>query len=185
MDELYKTLLSSLYDENCLEKQYSKIYKIHKYWARKPWFIVEKYIKEHSKINDVVMDPFCGSGVTGAEAIVNGRNFIGQDLNPMSILVTQGTLLNNINFEDLKEDFKKIQDACQNKIQSLYYVDSFCPSFPLIGLRGGQTYGTTSAGRAQGLLCPARLSPKTDRLSQRRRQAVLFCLYWRGKEGAA
>jgi len=128
MDELYKTLLSSLYDENCLEKQYSKIYKIHKYWARKPWFIVEKYIKEHSKINDVVMDPFCGSGVTGAEAIVNGRNFIGQDLNPMSILVTQGTLLNNINFEDLKEDFKKIQDACQNKIQSLYYVDSFCPS---------------------------------------------------------
>ena len=127
MDELYKTLLSSLYDENCLEKQYSKIYKIHKYWARKPWFIVEKYIKEHSKINDVVMDPFCGSGVTGAEAIVNGRNFIGQDLNPMSILVTQGTLLNNINFEDLKEDFKKIQDACQNKIQSLNYVDSFTP----------------------------------------------------------
>jgi len=35
-----------------------------------------------SRHGDTVLDPFCGSGTTGAAAIGNGRNFIGIELNP-------------------------------------------------------------------------------------------------------
>ena len=31
---------------------------------------------------DTVLDPFCGSGTTGAVAIQEGRDFIGIDINP-------------------------------------------------------------------------------------------------------
>ncbi len=37
----------------------------------------------------IVLDPFCGSGTTGVEAKVAGRNFVGVEINPLSRLVGQ------------------------------------------------------------------------------------------------
>ena len=88
MEKILSNIMESLHYEEIYNKEHSRIYKIHKYWARKPWYIVEKYIKKYSAVGDLVMDPFCGSGCTGLEAVINGRNFIGQDLNPTAIQVT-------------------------------------------------------------------------------------------------
>ena len=74
---------------------------------------MEKYISEYSNPGDVVMDPFCGSGCTGLEAIINGRNFIGQDLNPTALQVTRGTLLHDIDFDSLKFDIDRIENECK------------------------------------------------------------------------
>ena len=104
MKEILNKIINSLYSDENYQKEYSNIYKIHKYWARKPWYIVEKYINEYSNQNDTVMDPFCGSGCTGLEAVINNRNFIGRDLNPSAIQVSSGTLINNIDFEALEKD---------------------------------------------------------------------------------
>lgn len=41
--EVIKNLFDRLNDKNDYNKEYSKIYKLHKYWARKPWYIIEKY----------------------------------------------------------------------------------------------------------------------------------------------
>ena len=35
-----------------------------------------------SRLGDTILDPFCGSGTTGAVAIQEGRDFIGIDINP-------------------------------------------------------------------------------------------------------
>lgn len=35
-----------------------------------------------SKPGDTVLDPFCGSGTTGAVAAQEGRDFIGIEINP-------------------------------------------------------------------------------------------------------
>ena len=42
---------------------------------------------------DLVLDPFCGSGATGVEALRLGRQFLGFDTNPVAALITQAKLL--------------------------------------------------------------------------------------------
>lgn len=126
MKHIIDSIVKSLYAEECYKKEHSKIYKIHKYWARKPWYIVEKYILEYSQPGDLVMDPFCGSGCTGLEAIINGRNFIGQDLNPIALQVTKGTLANEIDFDSLQEDIDRIETECKTTIMKLYESDEKC-----------------------------------------------------------
>ena len=126
MKHIIDSIVDSLYAEECYKKEHSRIYKIHKYWARKPWYIVEKYITEYSKPGDTVMDPFCGSGCTGLEAIINGRNFIGQDLNPTALQVTKGTVKNEVDFTSLQEDLQRIESECKETIMSLYTSEDIC-----------------------------------------------------------
>lgn len=47
-----------------------------------PSYIIQELIKLLSKENDVVLDPFCGSGTTCLAAKSLQRNFIGIDINP-------------------------------------------------------------------------------------------------------
>jgi DNA modification methylase len=52
------------------------------HFATFPEALPEKCIKAGSRIGDTVLDPFTGSGTTGAVAVRLGRHFIGCELNP-------------------------------------------------------------------------------------------------------
>jgi DNA modification methylase len=52
------------------------------HFATFPQALVEPCIKAGTKIDDTVLDPFCGSGTTGIVALRLGREFIGIELNP-------------------------------------------------------------------------------------------------------
>ena len=43
---------------------YKGIYAMHKYWGKKPFNEISKFIEEYTVPGDVVLDSFCGSGVT-------------------------------------------------------------------------------------------------------------------------
>lgn len=47
---------------------------------QKPVNLIEQCIEKHSKINDIVLDPFLGSGTTGVACKNLNRNFIGIEL---------------------------------------------------------------------------------------------------------
>ena len=126
MEKFIEKILNNIYSEKQYNKEYSKIYKLHKYWARKPWYIVDEFIEKYSQEEDLIMDPFCGSGCTGVEAICYGRDFIGYDLNPTAIAISNATLKNDINIEELKLDFEKIKNNCREKILDLYKVEDLC-----------------------------------------------------------
>lgn len=49
-------------------------------------------IPHFSDKGSVVLDPFCGSGTTGLEAVRLGRKFIGIDTNPVALLITYAKL---------------------------------------------------------------------------------------------
>ena len=49
--------------------------------TQKPVKLFEELIIKHSNENDIVMDPFMGSGTTAVAAIINSRRFIGCDIN--------------------------------------------------------------------------------------------------------
>jgi DNA modification methylase len=52
------------------------------HFATFPEALPERCIKAGSKEGDTVLDPFCGSGTTGAVSMRLGRNFVGIELNP-------------------------------------------------------------------------------------------------------
>lgn len=61
----------------------------HPYPAKFIPQIPSSLINIFTEINDVVYDPFCGSGTTIVEAILEGRRAIGSDVNPLAILITK------------------------------------------------------------------------------------------------
>jgi len=65
---------------------------MHKYWARKPSNVISSLIEHFTKAGDVVLDPFCGSGVALIEALVSGRRALGVDINPAAIRIVEATL---------------------------------------------------------------------------------------------
>lgn len=62
------------------------------YDTQKPKSLLERIIKTSSNPNDVVADFFCGSGTTVVVSKELGRNFIGCDINPKSIDLTNERL---------------------------------------------------------------------------------------------
>lgn len=65
----------------------TNIWKIHpktnsKHPAPFPFELADKVIKYYSFKNDVVLDPFAGSGTTGAACIANERRFVLFEINP-------------------------------------------------------------------------------------------------------
>ena len=109
-----------------MRKRYSKVYGIHKYWARKPWYPISKCIQKYSNEGDTVLDMFVGSGVTALEAILLNRKFIGFDLNPISIFICKNTISRNINIEKFRIELEKIRIKLDSIYKELYSTDETC-----------------------------------------------------------
>jgi uncharacterized protein YbaR (Trm112 family)/16S rRNA G966 N2-methylase RsmD len=97
---------------------------MQKYWARKPHNVVADYIERYSEPNEVVLDPFLGSGVTLLEAVRLKRKAIGFDLDPFSILITEATI-KGTNLPQLEAEFNSIRTDMQSDIDALY--PAICP----------------------------------------------------------
>lgn len=78
-------------------------YKMHKYFARRPYNVFSNLIEYYTKPNDIVYDCFCGGGVTIFESLKLGRKAIGVDLNPLATMITETQIFTN--------DLKKLSDA--------------------------------------------------------------------------
>ena len=61
----------------------------HRYPAKFIPQLAARLIKENSQVEELVCDPFMGSGTTLVESIVNGRRTYGTDINPVAVLITK------------------------------------------------------------------------------------------------
>ena len=57
------------------------------YPAEKPMDVSEILVNQSSCPDDVVADPFMGSGSVGVAALRHGRRFLGNDLNPQAVAI--------------------------------------------------------------------------------------------------
>lgn len=101
---------------------YSRISKIHKYWSRKPWSVIDHFLETFSNKDALVLDPFCGSGVIGLEAIKLGRVFHGSDLNPFAVRLTSETVSGDFDEERFKQAIEYLRRRCMDEIETLYQV---------------------------------------------------------------
>jgi 16S rRNA G966 N2-methylase RsmD len=98
---------------------------MHKYFARRPWNVFNELISHYSSPAEIVLDSFCGGGVTIVEALKLGRKAVGVDLNPIATYVTEMEC-KPVRVEALHDNFHELRDAVGKKISSLYTTK--CPS---------------------------------------------------------
>lgn len=52
-----------------------------------PRYLIREYIPNDQK--RIIVDPFCGSGTTLIESALEGRNFIGTDIDPLAVMISK------------------------------------------------------------------------------------------------
>jgi DNA modification methylase/transcriptional regulator with XRE-family HTH domain len=62
----------------------STAYRAHSYHTKVPPEAIQPLIEHYTMPGDVVLDPFCGSGMTGVAAIACGRHAVLSDVSPAS-----------------------------------------------------------------------------------------------------
>jgi len=98
---------------------HTSMYNFHKYWSRKTWNVVGKFIEAYCPENGITFDPFGGSGITAMEALKIGRKVIIADLNPIASEITRLTI-KPVNLTKLHEAYQKVEKEVKQKINELY-----------------------------------------------------------------
>ncbi len=81
---------------------------IYRYFGKFPSPIGRQLISDYSKPGGVVIDPACGSGTTGVEALWMQNNAYLYDLNPLSVLISKvkTTYLSEKRMSNASENFQ-------------------------------------------------------------------------------
>jgi len=116
--------LISQIDHALVPKPHPPMYLMHKFWARKPHNVVSEYIQHYSKKGDIVLDPFCGSGVTNIESLILERKTIAIDLDPIATFITRMSLL-PIDLTEYESIYEQLKEKVSEKINDLYQTR--CP----------------------------------------------------------
>lgn len=67
----------------------SQAYRAHSYHTKVPPEAIEKLIRHHTSEGQLVVDPFCGSGMTGVASVLSGRHAVLSDLSPAAVHIAR------------------------------------------------------------------------------------------------
>lgn len=94
---------------------HTPIYKLHKYFARRPHNLFQALIAHYAKKGEVVFDCFGGGGVTLIEGITLGRKVVSYDLNPIASFVQIGQIASIS-----APRFKELAMRIKRKVESVW-----------------------------------------------------------------
>ncbi len=100
-------------------------HSIHDYPAMLHYKLVNNLIRNYSSKDDVVYDPFCGSGVSIVESLKLERQAVGTDINPLALLIADARASNfdiNLAYEHL-EALKRLWGTLIPDIPSVKNID--------------------------------------------------------------
>ena len=99
-------------------------HKIHSYPAKFIPHIPRWFLKEYSRPNDTILDPFCGSGTALVDANLLGINALGVDINPLSQMLLKAKT-------GLVDDHDKFSSQCLDIIEKVHsYPSNYIPNMP-------------------------------------------------------
>ena len=145
------------------------IYNVHPYHTKVPPRSIIPYILHYTKPGDVVLDPFCGSGMTGVaaqmcanppadilESFPEFKNRVGPracilgDLSPAACHIAYN-YNTPVDVAALKREFERIEAVLKNEFDSLYGTENYEPA---VGL-----YDPATSEVAYRLKNPHEMSP--------------------------
>ncbi|MGI8913998.1 MAG: DNA methyltransferase [Chloroflexota bacterium] len=97
----------------------SAIYNAHSYHTKVPPEGIKPYLLHYTQPGDVVLDPFCGSGMTGVACLLAGRPAILNDLSPAATHIAYN-YCHPVDPAALKQEFERIRAAVQEEFAWLY-----------------------------------------------------------------
>jgi 16S rRNA G966 N2-methylase RsmD len=97
------------------KQQAKRHFGVHGYFTKQSWNVVSEYIRNYSKSDDVVLDPFGGSGVTVVEAAMLHRRGIHVDINPLANLMADA-LLQPVRTSELSLAFERLQNEFERRV---------------------------------------------------------------------
>ncbi|MBK0009718.1 DNA adenine methylase [Bacillus sp. S35] len=100
-------------------KAHTAQYKMHKYFARRPYNVFRNLIDHYTDSQDIVLDVFCGGGVTIFESLYLERKVIGVDLNPLATLITE-MQIKKIDIEKVDRMMKEFLKTLEEKYGFFY-----------------------------------------------------------------
>ena len=83
-------------------------HRLHSYPAMLHPMLVDCLIEQYTKEDDVIFDPFCGSGVTLLQSALKGRHAIGFDINPLALTIARAKT-NRYDKESLWLEYRDIE----------------------------------------------------------------------------
>jgi 16S rRNA G966 N2-methylase RsmD len=92
------------------EKAKAWHYKIHPYYTKQPSNVVGEYIRHFCPEGGLVVDPFCGSGVTAIEALTNRRRAVCLDLDPLAVFITKMTCLAPVDLNTYWDAYRHVEE---------------------------------------------------------------------------
>jgi 16S rRNA G966 N2-methylase RsmD len=90
------------------------------FFAKKPWPVVQEYIKHYTWPGDLTCDPFAGSGVTAVESLVLGRRSIASDINPVARFITRMTAVSPVDLDALRSAYDDVERQVAEPIDEVY-----------------------------------------------------------------
>lgn len=104
-------------------KGHTPIYKLHKYFARRPHNVFRALIEHYVPIDGLVVDCFGGGGVSLIEGLTTDRRVISYDLNPVASFIQYAQIL-----EVSEQRVEIISNIIQEKIKKLFeqYYSTSC-----------------------------------------------------------
>ncbi|QQS46114.1 MAG: hypothetical protein IPM66_19695 [Acidobacteriota bacterium] len=108
-----------IFDEQITTTKVNAIYNMHTYWSKKPHEAIRHYIRHYTRQDDIVLDPFCGSGSTALAALIERRVAIAIDRSPAATFITKNYCSPN-DPDELDEAFAKLTGLVKDEIVSLY-----------------------------------------------------------------
>lgn len=97
----------------------SPIYNAHSYHTKVPPEGIVPYLEHYTRPGDLVLDPFCGSGMTGVASLMTGRHAILNDLSPAATHIAH-SYTHPVDPATLRREFARVKDAVQGKFDWLY-----------------------------------------------------------------
>lgn len=112
-----------------VETKRPPIYTAMKYWGKKPHNIWGAYIRNYTKKDGCILDPFSGSSIAAFEAVKSGRKAYALDINPLTSFCIEA-LCSNYNEAEFKSAVKTILD---DLLIDPVYIQMYSISCPKCG----------------------------------------------------
>ncbi len=97
----------------------STAYRAHSYHTKVPPEAIAKLVNHYTRLGDLVLDPFCGSGMTGVAALGTGRVALLSDLSPAAVHIARN-YTTPCSPSALRKALERITASCQPTMAWLY-----------------------------------------------------------------
>lgn len=107
--------------EEIVASKGSAAYRMHSYHTKVPPEGIVPFIERHTRPGDVVLDPFCGSGMTGVAALRCGRRAVLADLSPAATFIAHN-YCSRLDPDAVRREAERVLEAVRPELEPLYHT---------------------------------------------------------------